>query len=100
MPDVVASDLSSMRSARMWSLRLVMRDLFRKTKSRFFQMLPLPCVLEVLVPVQQGKQAEFIDPMFSDASSGLKRTDGWMRSSIFMKGLPPLVSSRWHWCPA
>ncbi|MDT4839162.1 hypothetical protein FQZ97_729450 [compost metagenome] len=38
-----------------------------------------------------GKRPKFIEPMLSDASSGLKVVAGRMRSSTLMCGLPPVV---------
>ena len=86
--DVVALELEARAVRRQCGHREldILERVAKDQVAAIFQMLPLPCVLEVLVPVQQGKQAEIHRPMFSDASSGLKRTDGWMRSSIFMKG--------------
>ncbi|SOZ34160.1 conserved protein of unknown function [Cupriavidus neocaledonicus] len=38
-----------------------------------------------------GNRPKFIEPMFSEASSGLKVVAGSMRSSTVMCGLPPVV---------
>jgi hypothetical protein len=38
-----------------------------------------------------GNRPKLKEPTFSDATSGAKRIEGWMRSSMVMKGEPPLV---------
>src|SRR5262245_28037806 len=58
----------------------------RKTRSRVLsRCCGSQSCLKALNRFSRGNSANFIEPMFREASSGLKRMEGWMRSSIVMK---------------